>query len=66
MTEKGKQLRLISPNLKVGVLRRFFDKQRVEVYRSGKPPVILGINDTLDGGAVLPAFASLVSSIFAE
>jgi Uma2 family endonuclease len=42
------------------------DRQRVEVYQSGKPPKILTGDDTLDGGDVLPRFALTVSSIFAE
>jgi Uma2 family endonuclease len=42
------------------------DKQRVEVYEAGKPSVVLGINDTLDGGDVLPEFHLSVESIFAD
>ena len=42
------------------------DKQRVEVYQPGHPPRILGVNDALDGGDVLPSFTLSVSSIFAE
>lgn len=42
------------------------DKQRVEVYLSGQPAKILGINDTLDGAHVLPGFSLSVGSIFAE
>ncbi len=42
------------------------DKQRVEVYQSGKPPQILTGDETLDGGEVLPGFTLSVKSIFAE
>ena len=41
------------------------DRQRVEVYRSGQlPKILLGINDTLDGGDVLPGFTVAVKEIF--
>ena len=36
----------------------------VEVHRSGGPVVVLGEDDTLDGGAVLPGFACPVRDIF--
>jgi Uma2 family endonuclease len=42
------------------------DKERVEVYAAGQPAIILGMNDTLDGGAVLPGFMPAVSAIFAD
>ncbi len=42
------------------------DLQRVEVYVPGQPPRILGVNDTLDGGAILPGFELVVKDIFSE
>lgn len=42
------------------------DKQRVEVYTPGAVPKILGIDDTLDGGTVLPSLSIAVKDIFAE
>jgi Uma2 family endonuclease len=42
------------------------DKQRSEVYRSGKPPEVLGIGDALDGGDVLPGFTLTVKDLFAD
>jgi Uma2 family endonuclease len=39
------------------------DKQRVEVYAPGSAPKTLGIDETLDGGAVLPGFTLSVSAI---
>lgn len=40
------------------------DKQRVEVYAPGSAPKTLGIDETLDGGDVLPGFTLAVSTIF--
>ena len=40
--------------------------KRVEVHRSGQPVQILGINDTLDGGALLPGFELSVAQILAK
>ncbi|MEO8608142.1 MAG: Uma2 family endonuclease [Chloroflexota bacterium] len=42
------------------------DKQRVEVYKSGQPPIILTGDEILDGGDVLPGFSLVVSTLFAE
>jgi Uma2 family endonuclease len=42
------------------------DKQRVEVYQQGKPPIILTDDEVLDGGDVLPGFSLAVSTLFAE
>jgi Uma2 family endonuclease len=42
------------------------DKKRVEVYRNGQPPKVLGINDTLDSGDILPGFVVAVKDIFAD
>ena len=41
------------------------EEKQVEVYATGKPVKTLGINDTLDGGTVLPGFTLKVSEIFA-
>ncbi len=40
--------------------------KRVEVYVPGQPVKILGVNDTLDGGEVLPGFKLAVKDIFPE
>jgi hypothetical protein len=37
----------------------------VEVYTPGAPARLLGLEDTLDGGAVLPGFTLPVRAIFA-
>lgn len=42
------------------------EMQQVEVYVSGQPARVFGINDTLEGGDVLPGFTLAVSRIFAE
>ena len=42
------------------------DRERVEVYASGQPPKILGANDTLEGGALLPGFKLAVKELFAD
>jgi len=34
------------------------------VYRGGQPPTALGIDDTLDGGDILPAFTVPIAKIF--
>jgi Uma2 family endonuclease len=41
------------------------EPQTVEVYIPGKPVIILGIQDMLDGGTVLPGFKVAVKDIFA-
>lgn len=38
----------------------------VVVFAPGSPARTLGINDTLDGGAVLPGFTLAVKAIFPE
>jgi Uma2 family endonuclease len=40
------------------------EKKRIEVYVPGQPVRILGADDTLDGGAVLPGFTLAVREIF--
>lgn len=42
------------------------ETQRVIVHRPDAPPKIYSINDTLDGGNVLPGFTLPVKDIFAE
>lgn len=42
------------------------DKQQSKVYEPGQPVKTLGINDTLDGGNVLPGFKLAVKDIFAR
>ncbi len=42
------------------------ETKQVQVYAPGQPPRILGINDTLDGGEVLPGFTLPVRDIFPE
>ncbi len=44
----------------------FFPKREsVHIYRSPKDVIVLDVNDTLDGGALLPGFALKVSDVFA-
>lgn len=38
--------------------------QSIDVYAPGQPPRTLGINDTLDGGDVLPGFTLAVKELF--
>jgi Uma2 family endonuclease len=40
--------------------------KKVQVYEPGKPVVILGIDDTLDGGNILPGFKLAVKDVFPE
>ncbi|WP_119071434.1 Uma2 family endonuclease [Aggregatilinea lenta] len=42
------------------------EAKMVEVYTSGQPAKTLHLNDTLDGGAVLPGFTLAMRDIFAE
>jgi Uma2 family endonuclease len=42
------------------------ERKQVELYTPGQPPQQLGIDDTLDGGAVLPGFTLAVRDIFPE
>ncbi len=51
----GTTLWIVNPPLKT-----------VEVYVPGKPPRVLTVNDTLDGGAVLPGFTLPVKDVFPE
>lgn len=40
------------------------EDQEVVVFAPGQPPQTLGINDTLDGGSILPGFRLAVRDIF--
>ncbi len=40
-------------------------RKQIDVYEPGKPPRTLGINDTLDGGSVLPGFTLELTKLFA-
>lgn len=42
------------------------EEQRVEVYAPGEAIQILGIDDTLNGGAVLPGFTLELKQLFAQ
>ena len=42
------------------------ETKEVEVFAPGQPVKILGINDTLNGGAVLPGFTLAVKDIFVD
>ena len=41
------------------------DKQQIEVYKPGQPPVVLGLDEALDGGSILPGFRLSLKDIFA-
>jgi len=65
--ESQRQLRLkIANYLAAGtvVWVIYPQNKEIEVYVPGQPVKILGIKDTLDGGAVLPGFSVAVSEIF--
>jgi Uma2 family endonuclease len=40
------------------------ERKRVEVYAPGHPVRKLGVEDTLDGGTVLPGFRLAIKEIF--
>lgn len=42
------------------------EDKSVDVYAPGQPPKTLGMNDTLDGGDVLPGFILAVKDIFTD
>ncbi|MBC7810222.1 MAG: Uma2 family endonuclease [Burkholderiales bacterium] len=44
----------------------FYPSRSVDVYAPGKPMQTFGIDDTLDGGDVLPGFTLSVRDIFGE
>lgn len=41
-------------------------KQSIDVYAPGQPMRVFSINDTLDGGEVLPGFTLAVKDLFSE
>ncbi len=43
----------------------YYQRRTVQVYRPGQPMQILDIDDTLDGGDVLPGFTLAVRDVFA-
>jgi Uma2 family endonuclease len=52
--------------LQAGILYWELDPEAesIDVYEPGKPPRTFGINDTLDGGTVLPGFTLAVKKLF--
>jgi Uma2 family endonuclease len=42
------------------------DDQRIEIYIPGQPVRVLSIEDTLDGGTVLPGFTLPVKAVFED
>jgi Uma2 family endonuclease len=40
------------------------DRRRIEIYKNGEPPQVLDMDDTLDGGDVLPGFRVAIKDIF--
>lgn len=52
--------------LQAGILYWEIDPeaQTVDVYAPGQPPRAFGINDTLDGGSLLPGFTLAVKKLF--
>jgi Uma2 family endonuclease len=42
------------------------DARKIEVYAPGQSLKVLGLEDTLDGGLVLPGFSLAVKAIFAQ
>jgi Uma2 family endonuclease len=42
------------------------ESQEIEVYIAGQPARVLGIDDTLDGGTVLPGFTMAVKQAFED
>lgn len=44
----------------------FYEREQVEVYRMGHPKRVYGLDDTLDGGDVLPGFTLPVRDIFGK
>lgn len=42
------------------------DRKRIEIYRNGQPPEVLGIEDPLDGGDILPGFKVDIKDIFTD
>jgi hypothetical protein len=44
----------------------FLEMERVEIHAPGQTVIVLGADDTLDGGAVLPGFKLPLRLIFPE
>ena len=44
----------------------YYERQAVDVYRKGQAKQVFGIDDTLDGGDVLPNFSLKVRNIFGK
>ena len=66
-TDRSREITIKVANyLSAGTLLWYFypDEQEVNVYAPGKPVKTLGINDTLDGGQVLPDFKVALKDIF--
>jgi Uma2 family endonuclease len=66
-THEEMRLKIVS-YLDAGTLLWLVDvgKRRVEVYTPGQPPKVLGIDDILDGGDVLPGFTLPLKEVFAR
>lgn len=68
-TDKASDIRNKRQNyLQAGILlwEVYPDTLTIDVYAPGKPVRTLGMNDTLDGGDVLPDFRLVVREIFTE
>jgi Uma2 family endonuclease len=39
-------------------------RQRISIFKPGQPVIVLGINDVLDGGDLLPGFTLPLSKVF--
>lgn len=54
--------------LQAGILYWQIDPeaQTVDVYAPGQPPRAFAINDTLDGGSLLPGFTLAVKKLFSS
>jgi Uma2 family endonuclease len=61
---RAKVLRYLEAGVLLWVV--YADERQVEVYAPGQPMRTLGIDDTLDGGAVLPGFTLPVATLFAD
>jgi len=64
--ETGDILAKVNNYLLVGTVVWVFFPQKTEigVFVPGQPAKSLGVNDTLDGGAILPGFTAAVRDIF--
>jgi Uma2 family endonuclease len=66
--EKGEIEKKQSIYIAAGILVWYVydNRKEVDVFAPGQPKQTLGIDDTLDGGDVLPGFTLAVKEIFAE